>query len=143
MWDRFRHEEDLAQVADRIRKALPNVKAGTLRFGGVWFGRPYDNLHTLMGRKQTDSALILDFDGSEVLHVFSPSEVTADVAVFKISDASRVRWEWFYYGRPKVESNRCVLEFIRITGGVQIRSSEEQAFPIDRPDASVPAVEIL
>jgi len=35
------------KLADRIKQTLPKVPSVTLRFWGEWFGRPYDNCHTL------------------------------------------------------------------------------------------------
>ena len=37
----------LVSIADRISAALPNIKAGSLRIWGEWFGKPYDNFHTI------------------------------------------------------------------------------------------------
>jgi hypothetical protein len=40
---------DAARVRDAILGALPNVKSGTLRIWGDWFGRPHDNIHRITG----------------------------------------------------------------------------------------------
>ena len=29
-------------LGDELRRSLPNIKNGSLRFWGVWFGGPYD-----------------------------------------------------------------------------------------------------
>jgi hypothetical protein len=55
------------QAADQIRAANPNVKSGTLRFRGHWFGRPYDNYHRLVGCDSEFDVLKLYFNEGEVL----------------------------------------------------------------------------
>jgi len=31
---------EIEQIHNQLNKALPNVKSGTLRFWGEWFGKP-------------------------------------------------------------------------------------------------------
>jgi hypothetical protein len=100
-------------IADRISSALPNVKAGSLRTWGEWFGKPHDNFHTIKGCSSTDTTLILEFDGGETLTVENPEGLVLSNTLFSIRSASAVQWEWFYYGRPHIADNRYYYRFTR------------------------------
>lgn len=99
--------------------ALPRVKSGTLRFWGSWFGRPHDNHHEIVGGQAEGDLLTVRFNEDEVLRIWAPRGATIDENHFRIVDANRVRWEWFYYGRPKIPSNLYFEEFT--TDGAEIR----------------------
>jgi len=99
--------------ADQLIRELPSLKPGTLRFWGRWFGRPYDNCHYVVGCEAQDEVLRLRFHDAEVLSVWSPVGLDTSQGVLRISDAARVRWEWFYYGRPQIASNLYFLDFVK------------------------------
>ena len=65
---------DAARIADQIRQGLPTLKRGTLRFWGQWFGRPYDNIHTITGASSDRDALVVNFDNGETLLILRPSK---------------------------------------------------------------------
>jgi hypothetical protein len=130
-------------LADRVRKLLPNVKRGSLRFWGNWFGRPHDNYHTLIRCEGDANVLKLFFDEGETLSVWSPLEMAADRSQFRINSADRVRWEWFYYGRPKTVENLFFEDFVRAGQGVAASTNVNWYSPDLTTDLSLPAVEIL
>jgi hypothetical protein len=35
--------------SERLNRVLAELKFGTLRFWGVWFGKPNDNVHGIVG----------------------------------------------------------------------------------------------
>jgi hypothetical protein len=43
---------EATKISELIARLLPHVKAGTLRFFGEWFGRPYDNMHAIEHGRQ-------------------------------------------------------------------------------------------
>lgn len=86
------------------------VKSGTLRVFGDWFGRPMDNWHTVVGAESDGERLIVRFDQGERLTVWAPDGVVITSDRFRIARASRVRWEWYYYGRPPAPENLCAVE---------------------------------
>jgi len=132
------------RLAGQISRALPNVKSGTLRFWGEWFGRPYDNRHTLVRCEASqDDLLKLYFHEDEVLSVWSPRGLTISSSSFRIAEAHRVRWEWFYYGRPKIASNLYFEEFVKSPEGILVTSNIDWYKPDFRPTPSMAAVEIL
>ena len=131
------------EIADRIHKAIPHVKKGSLRFWGEWFGRPHDNIHTLVRGEVENGCLRLLFDQGETLSIWFPRGLSINESTFKIKTATRVRWEWFYYGRPQVSSNLYFMEFEKSGTGVTANSNIDFYQPNLNPTIFHPAVEIL
>src|ERR1700722_19365631 len=99
------------QLAAEISTKLPSVMSGTLRFWGVWFGRPHDNRHVVVSCDATDDCLRLYFSEGEVLAVWNPAEVEIDANKFRIGSAKALRWTWYYYGRPQNPENLCYMDY--------------------------------
>ena len=136
------------ELAERITRAIPKIPRGSLRFWGAWFGRPYDAFHAVVGCEAEDGVLRMRFDAGETLSVWSPSGVTANQSTFRISDANRVLWEWFYYGRPQTQENLRFYDYMKSEAGIEVSTnaewySSESRFPEFRPSITRPAVEIV
>ena len=99
------------RIASAVAVGLPHVKAGSLRFWGCWFGRPYDNVHQICAATADGDVLVVTFSNDEVLTVWTPSGATINQDSFAIRNARRVLWEWYYYGRPKLPANRFFQDF--------------------------------
>lgn len=134
---------DARRIAAQINANLPQIKSGTLRFWGDWFGRPYDNIHRIVSCEADDDLLKLSFDGGEVLFVWSPRDCEASETVFRIAGAAKVRWEWFFYGRPKTENNRFFIEYKQDGDLISAESNSSLFTPKPPWDAEYRAVEIL
>ena len=131
------------KISEEIQEALPYVKCGTLRFWGVWFGRPHDNMHKIVSSEYKLDVLRVRFDGDERLTVWYPEGLKLDASTFWIKSAERVRWEWYYYGRPKTDANLFYYDFVK-TGETVVASSNVNWFTPDlKTDLSLSAVEIL
>jgi hypothetical protein len=87
--------------------------------------------------------LLLRFNEDELLSVTAPKGIQISASVFKISDASRVRWEWFSYGQPKTAANLKNMEFKKLGTNVSGVSSGGGWNSILRPLLDSPAVEIV
>jgi hypothetical protein len=109
----------------------------------VWFGRPYDNWHRLVGCDAEHDLLRVHFNEGETLSVWSPQVLTVDASTFRIGGADRVRWEWFLYGRPKTPSNLFFQDFIRQATAVSATTNVDWYTPELNPSSSDAAVEIL
>ncbi len=133
---------DVSAIASQIN-AVPNLKAGSLRFWGEWFGKPYDNQHTVVGCRSEGSTLVLDFDGAETLRIDDPKGVQFNPKVFSVADATAVRWEWFYYGRPHTPGNRYFYAFVRSDSRITASTNVDWYKPNLAPSATEKAVEIL
>jgi hypothetical protein len=131
------------QIASRVRAALPHVKAGTLRFWGEWFGRPYDNIHQIVGCDAQGEVLHIQFNEGEGLYIWSPQRAVFDHRMFRIEDAAHVRWEWFAYGRPKTNQNRFFMDFVKTENRIDSLTNVNWYTPNLRPTVRAPAVEIV
>ena len=121
--------QKMAQTIDRAR---PRLKRGSLQFFGEWFGRPWDNSHSIVAAKGNENCLRLTFDDDETLDVWDPTELELESDhLFVIRSASRVRWEWFSYGEPKTPDNRHYIEYRNGDNAIQRHA--------DRPASVGPA----
>jgi len=130
-------------IAVRIAGQLPRLKSGTLRIWGQWFGRPHDNLHTAVESTATEDFLRVAFDQGETLTVFEPTQAMLTEDVFRIVGASWVRWEWFYYGRPRSPENLRFMEHTRSGGKIVLSTNVDWYRPGSEADPRLPAVELL
>jgi len=135
--------ETPAEIAAHIESLLPNVKCGTLRFWGQWFGRPYDSCHTVVAAESAADTLIVRFDAEEKLTVVHPAGVSISSSQFRIQSASKVIWEWFYYGRPATPDHLYREEYARQGNEIVATSTVDWYTPDLRPSATCSAVEIV
>lgn len=105
-------QEPADDVAATLAAALARGEdvGGSLCVFGDWFGKPLDNWHRLVGVRVVEAALVLAFDEGEVLSVWEPRGLEVTPPGFVIRTATRVRWEWFSYGRPRTPENLRVQE---------------------------------
>lgn len=130
------------KIADHIRLSLPTIKRGTLRFWGNWFGRPYDNLHSITSCEASEEVLKLHFDQKEILSVWLPRHLKLDEGTFQIGDADRVLWEWDY-GRPKPRKHLYFKDFVKADQRIVAETNIDWFAPEMTTDSKFPAVEIL
>jgi hypothetical protein len=131
------------KICDEIQKSLPKISGGTLRFWGVWFGRPYDNFHRIAACEHNRETLRLRFNEDEQLTMWSPAGLTLSSSVFQIKEAERVLWEWISYGRPKTQENRFFYDFVRTPEAIAASSNVKSFEPNMETDSTLPAAEIL
>ena len=134
---------DAKAICERLTALIPRAKAGTLRFWGQWFGRPMDNLHRIIRCEADGDVLRLWFNEGEMLSVDAPLGFEASSDAFWIGSANRVRWEWFYYGRPQTAENRYFEEFTRTADGIRATTNVNWYEPNLQPSAREKAVEVL
>ena len=130
-----------AAVASHIQRLLPDVYSGSLCFWGIWFGRPHDNLHSLLRAEAESDCLMLHFNDEEILKVWQPAGWRIDTHEFVIHSASRVLWQWYWYGRPHAPENLMSQDFVHQGAEVTFQGT----FPIStpgRPTLLEPAVQI-
>lgn len=130
--------DDIAQF---IRDHAAEIR-GSLCVFGDWFGKPMDNWHRLASQEAREGSVLLMFDGGETLEIWDPAEVRMDGKKFIIQRASRVRWEWFYYGRPNLPENRFFIEHVVSGESIDVSSDAKWA-PLEfKPSRAEPAVSI-
>lgn len=125
-----------------LTENFTKFKGGTLRIFGDWFGRPHDNFHRPQRFSIVDEILTVTFDQGEILMVWNPQNIKIDVNEFVIGDADHVRWEWFYYGRPKLEENRYFMDYVRTPNGIKGTSDVDWYSHVFKTSESEPAVKI-
>ena len=106
---------------------------------GCWFGRPMDNLHQSISAIEIDNILKIKFSEGEVLEILEPSELLIKGTTLVIPKAKRVRWSWFYYGKPKRKDNLMSIEYLVQGNSISINS--KIALP-EKASLSEPAVQI-
>lgn len=131
-----------SEIAASINASLPRLKAGSLKFWGQWFGRPYDNLHRITRCHSKDNMLILEFNDGETLSVWQPEGLAIQANALSIQSAVRVRWEWFYYGRPKTEENRYFEEYVNEGSHITAATNADWYSQELEPSATKKAVEL-
>ncbi|MBN1688409.1 MAG: hypothetical protein JW893_04855 [Candidatus Omnitrophica bacterium] len=132
------------RLVEKFEKGNLKLASGCLKFFGSSFGRPRDNIHTMVSvaYDEKEEVLVLNFDQSECLRVCQAEGIRADRHSFKISRAQKVRWEWFYYGRPQTKENLYYEEFIHEEGRILARTNadwHQKEFDVSPKE---PAVEI-
>ena len=83
------------------------LKQGSLRFWGDWFGRPLDNCHRAVkvDYDKYEDILIIYFDNEEKCTVFNPIDIVNTENDFYILKATKIIWEWYYYGKEHIPQN--------------------------------------
>ena len=132
----------LADVASDIATRIGTLRGGSFTFWGIWFGRPYDNSHKAVSVEGGDNFLRFIFDGGERLTIWEPANYTFDASQFIVHSASRVLWEWFYYGRPHSPTDEMMYHDFRRTGLSIVFTSNFRSTESERPNSLAPAVEI-
>jgi hypothetical protein len=131
------------EIAEEIHPDIDRLKSGTLRIFGEWFGKPHDNVHTVVSVRNEGESLVIGFNDGEELKVWSPERLAIGAKTFKIGKAARVRWEWFAYGRPKVAENRFFLDYKAADGAIQGESNVDWYEPLFATSPTAPAVELV
>lgn len=132
------------RAAAELSALIDEVKSGTLRMFGGWFGRPWDNIHVARSVQTAGFDLIVTFNEGEELTISNPANWEFSRDLFRVRQASRVKWRWYYYGRPKEPGNLFTIEpWIDEVGNVQARSDVDWYQPHFEPSTSKPAAELL
>lgn len=131
--------------ADGLRNAiyerLDALKPGSLSFWGSWFGRPYDNVHRIVGADSLDGNAVIYFDHGESLIIEAPRDWSFDGGHLLVRGAERIRFQWFYYGRLPSRETLRYDEYHWNNGRPTFTSDFEQGRAPEL-DPAAPAVEV-
>ncbi|MDR7384822.1 hypothetical protein [Promicromonospora iranensis] len=134
----------VAEIASEIQRQVPDVWSGSLAVYGDVFGGRVDNIHILVAAYGDDAGcLTFDFAEGERLLVWDPEGVAISDRQFRIRQASRIRWEWYSYGRSHTPDNQYVIEHVRTGGDVRASTDVPRATLQLAPTTTKPAVELL
>ena len=97
-------------------KQITISHGGTMRFWGIWFGKPMDNYHTVISAAldEKPNILTINFDGGEKCIVYEPDGIVSSENTFYIENATRVIWTHYYYGRPPTPENLLTSEYVKV-----------------------------
>lgn len=135
--------ESLEAICQRLSPDGRRSLHGSLRIWGHWFGKPYDNDHAIVACTVANASLELLFDEGETLSIWEPRGLQLPSSGFSILSASRVRWEWFYYGRPQIPANRYFLDYAWTSGQMTLESNVDWYAPGIVTCDPAPAAELL
>jgi len=106
-------------LRDAISEQLQSLHPGSLTFWGIWFGKPYDNSHRIVGADSSDGTAVIFFDHAETLIVDQPRGWSVGRGRLLIRNATRVRFQWFPYGRLPSRDSLRFEEYRRVAGRVE------------------------
>ena len=98
------------------------VEKGSLCIWGEWFGRPYDNIHTIESFKWSSTEIVIHFDKGETLYITDPVEIINEKNQLIIGDASKVLFVWYEYGKEQIYDNLYVRQYIKNNDGKILRA---------------------
>ena len=131
------------ELVKQVNDALPEIKSGTLRLYGEWFGRPFDNLHSVTGARVAQDHTEILFDEGEVLSVWEPEGVAIDSSRFHIRRATRVQWTWYSYGSEPASQNLRWWEWEVVNQQARGWSSNGEMFRTVELGSGTVAVELV
>ncbi len=70
-----------------------------------------DNVHTCQSCTSEHNYITPHFDLNERLSIWNPAPITTRGYILIIATATKVRWEWYYYGRPQQPENLMLNEY--------------------------------
>lgn len=117
----------------------PKIRNGSLRIFGCWFGRPMDSFHKVVSAEMKDETLLIIFSEGETLEILEPSDIIVQGIVVKIPKAKKVKWSWYYFGKPRTKNNQCSIEYLVEDTAVLVKT---KIILSDKVNLSEPAVEI-
>jgi hypothetical protein len=103
------------------------VKSGSIQLWGEWFGgRPFENYHKVIEVDCTkNDVIVIKFDNGEIATIYNPINIVSTEEEFSIGDASKITFEWFYYGREHTSENLRKLKYERLNNGSILRSETD------------------
>lgn len=97
------------------------VKGGSLCIWGEWFGRPHDNFHIIETVRWEKNGIVLNFKEEECLYISNPTGIVNEKDRLVISDATKILWTWYSYGKKHTYDNLYVRQYTKSVNGVIIR----------------------
>ena len=98
------------------------IEGGSLCIWGEWFGRPYDNFHTVESVRWERTKISIHFDQGESLYISNPTKTVNQKRKLLIGDASKVLFVWYEYGKEHTYDNMFVRQYTKSEDGKILRA---------------------
>jgi hypothetical protein len=85
-------------VLREITEWFHRVSTATLQLPSGWFGRPFDNQHSLTWATTRGDRLLIELDNQLLLIITRPSKVKVTEYELSIGDFSQLVFDWQEYG---------------------------------------------
>lgn len=107
--------------ATKYKSRNRQVKGGSVCLWGHWFGKPLDNYHEIIDAtyNHDSNELKIYFDEEEVLTIEYPEKIEEYENSFKITSATRIRWEWYLYGNPHTQDYYAFVDISKTANKLQ------------------------
>lgn len=132
-----------AEFVQQVNASLAVFHGGSLRIWSQWFGRPCDNIHRIVTASSASDHVKLSFDEGETLAVWEPVGLEITTEAFTVKQADRVRWEWYYYGRPQTPENLYYEDYVNEGNRIAATTNVDWYTPNLRPDPRMAAVQLV
>jgi hypothetical protein len=130
-------------IAAQIQMSVQNIKAGTPRVFGDWFGKPVEDRRIIVGAAASGSCLTLRLDAGETIRIWHPIGLECSREAFAISSATRVVLEW-PPASPVAEIPQvpCFREYTVRPSGIEATTNVDRFTVRLQPKVGYPAIEL-
>lgn len=130
------------EFVQQVNASLTIFHGGSLRIWGQWFGRPHDNIHRIVSASSTSDHVKVSFDQGETSAVWNPAGLKITTKAFTVKRADRVRWEWYYYGRPPTPENLYYEDYVNQGYRITATTNVDWYIPNLRPRRLMAAIKL-
>jgi hypothetical protein len=120
------------------------LKGGTFRIYNDWFGKPYDNVHSIKSGNYdiNTKILTLQFVEGEQLEIHNPIHIQESSTFLKVINADRIRLTWFYYKKPQKQENKYFMDYRKENKKIVTETNVDWCEPVFDVSLGSPALMI-
>lgn len=133
-----------SEYVNSIKQKTNLFQGGSMRIYGDWFGKPYDNLHKVVGADYDDSLneLIIRFSEGEVLTIVNPKNIFEASTFMKILEADSIKLEFLHATQDQTANNKYYLLYRYMKSKVKAETNVDWYKPSFDTSLGAPAIVI-
>lgn len=133
------------EFADKVKNELHHFRGGAMRIYGDWFGRPYTNMHRLIGTDYDPelNVLTMTFSEGETLSIRDPKHIFDSSTMMKILHADSIRLDFLHSSDRNEAKKEYYLTYTRTKSKVQTETNVDWYSPHFDTSAGDPALVIF